>query len=337
MRTEHGQPLSSLTTMKVGGVASIVVTLESPEELPAALALATEEGLPWKVLGGGSNVVFPDAGFAGVLIRLPEGEVAEEGEGRERTLVASAGYSWDALVADSVARGLWGLENLAGIPGTVGATPIQNVGAYGIEIADVLAWVEVYDTESGTSMRMRASDCEFGYRDSIFKRERTRIITRVAFSLSTNPLPNLGYRDLATYFADAHSEPTLAAIREAVLLIRRSKFPDLRAVGTAGSFFKNPIIDCREAGALRERYPELPVYPVGERCKVSLAWILDHVCGLRGYTVGSVGLYERQPLVVVAHEGATASDLDKLAADVAERVNDATGITIEREVEIVYA
>ncbi|NBD74425.1 UDP-N-acetylmuramate dehydrogenase [Patescibacteria group bacterium] len=324
MQIDRDPSLATLTTMRVGGPARVLLSLDSLEELPEAIAFAQGQGMPWKILGGGSNVVFADAGWGGVLITLPSGSVHQDTDGAHEQLIVEAGYDWDTLVAESVARGLWGLENLSGIPGTCGATPMQNVGAYGVEIADVLSWVEVYDSREGAPLRLRPEDCAFGYRDS-----------RVAYALSRTPAPRLAYRDLAAHFG-AEATPTLAQIREAVLLIRSGKFPDLRTVGTAGSFFKNPVIDCRQAHELTERYPELPVYPAGERCKVSLAWILDHVCALRGFALGPVGLFQHQPLVVVAHAGATQADLDRLAATVAERVMDATGIAIEREVEMVY-
>jgi len=247
-----------------------------------------------------------------------------------------AGENWDSFVKEVVDRGLYGVENLSGIPGTVGATPIQNVGAYGTEVSDVLKWVEVFDQESGKVVRLNSAKCRFEYRDSIFKQPEGRryIVTRVCFRLSASGSPNLSYRDLAEQFADVREEPALAAIRDAVLRIRANKFPDLKEVGTAGSFFKNPIIEEEHGKKLREIHPDMLMFPTrsGRHVKVSLAWILDHVCQMRGVRRGNVGTYERQPLVFITYKGATAAEVHAFAKEIADKVFNETGIVVTPEV-----
>jgi UDP-N-acetylmuramate dehydrogenase len=348
--------LASLTTFKIGGNARTVFDCSSVEEIQTALAYAREGGLPWYVLGSGSNVLASDAGYDGVIILPRIGGISfENREGKEDNadvgevlVTAGAGVSWDALVEETVVRGLWGLENLAGIPGTVGAAPVQNVGAYGADISGTLAYVDVLDTTATepalTAIRMTNVQCEFGYRDSIFKKsidifQGKFIILRAAFLLTKQGTPQIAYPDLAA-LADSSTQAapltTPQSIAQSVRAIRAQKFPDLSTTGTAGSFFKNSIVTVTEYSNLKNVYPDLPGYPETDPLyiKVSLAWILDKVLNLRGFSNGSatVRLFERQPLVLVAEPGATAADVDALANEVAHRVFTATSIRIEREV-----
>jgi UDP-N-acetylmuramate dehydrogenase len=229
------------------------------------------------------------------------------------------------------------MENLSGIPGTVGATPIQNVGAYGVEVSELVTTVRYYDPLQDQFFSLSAADCAFGYRDSWFKSDAGRhvMITAVTLRVSTIPQPRLAYRDLAERFAGAET-PTQASVREAVLAIRGAKFPDWQTVGTAGSFFKNPTVTMSQWDELHARWPELPGYPqVDGTVKISLGYILDKVCGLRGYRAGSVGLSPHQALVLINHGGATAADIIEFATWVANRVSMETGVSIEHEVRVV--
>lgn len=331
MLREH-IPLAALTTLRVGGNARYVAECASADDVRAAVAFARAEGLPYVALGQGSNVLASDEGYPGVVlhIRIP-GMHAEEAGDHVR-LSAGAGVIWDQLVAQACVRGLWGLENLAGIPGTVGASPVQNIGAYGAEVKDTLECVEVIDLDSGEVHTLTASECAFGYRDSRFKREPNLLITAVTFKLSVNGVPQLGYADLARAAAAGETLETPKDVARVVRTIRSAKFPNLQTHGTAGSFFKNPVVSTSMFASLREGYPELPGYEQHEGVKVSLAWILDHILNLRGYAENHVALFERQPLVLVTHEGATAHDVDAFASRIAEKVFDATHIAIEREV-----
>lgn len=326
--------LSSLTTLKVGGIARYVIECENDDDLRAALTFAVEKKLPWYVFGKGSNLLASDAGYEGVVIHLRTSAFSIQETQEGATVIADAGLAWDTLVREVGARGLWGMENLAGIPGTVGAAPVQNIGAYGADIADTLLWVEVLNPTDGKVMRLLKEACELGYRDSRFKRERL-IILRVAFTLSKQPNPHLGYKDVAKLVADGAVLDTPEKIADAVRAIRAKKFPDLSVLGTAGSFFKNPILSEEAYAALRARYPELPGFQGPTGIKVPLAWILDNVLSLRGFSATHVRLFEAQPLVVVAEQGARAEDVEALAQEVATRVFDATGITLEWEVRKV--
>lgn len=325
-------PLASLSTLRAGGSARYVLECETREDALEALAFAEERNLPWNALGEGSNVLASDEGYDGVVIALRISGVTATDTNESVILTAGAGVNWDTLVREAAARDLWGLENLAGIPGTVGAAPVQNIGAYGAEVKDTLHTVEVFDTENGTIKVFTNEECGFAYRDSRFKHDKRYIILSVSFRLLKAGEPDLGYKDLTTALEQGIALDTPSEIGDAVRAIRAHKFPDLTQVGTAGSFFKNPTISEEAYASLKKRYADLPGFPNEHGVKVPLAFILDHVLNLRGYTEGNVSLFERQPLVLVTRDGATAAEVDAFAHSVAERVMRATGIKIEREV-----
>jgi len=328
--------LAPYTTLQVGGPARYFATVTSVDDLRAARQFAQQTAGPLLFLGSGSNLLISDTGFPGLVIyNQLTGQTYTEPEDSQIQLTVGAGEILDEVIAASVARGYWGLENLSHIPGTIGATPVQNVGAYGVEIADVLESVSIFDFASGEEQQLGNADCQFAYRDSVFKQPDNRLwyITSLTLRLSTQPNPQLTYPDLARL---PTAEPaTPAAIRDHVIRIRAQKFPDWHTVGTAGSFFKNPIISTARAADLTAQYPDLPAYPVGDdQVKVSLGYILDQVCGLRGHQTGSVGLYEQQALVLI-NQGGTAADISAFAETVKNQVAEATGLTIEQEVTAV--
>ena len=372
MRIQEHISLKELTTLKIGGVARYFVLAQSISELKEAIAFAKEKEVPFMILGGGSNILIHDSGFQGLVIKnefkgieYPSHRTETEQERGTDTklIIAGAGESWDELVATTVERELWGLENLSGIPGSVGATPVQNIGAYGAEIKDTLEWVEVFDAESGEVQRIANADCEFEYRDSIFKNPENKclIITSVAFRLKTNGTPNLEYKDLKERFKIQDSRfkkewPALADIRKAVLEIRSKKFPDLTQFGTAGSFFKNPIISQEQFDKLKKQYPDLHGFSLSYSplrkgalpssaggmlassnqklmVKLPLAWILDNICNLKGYRKGNVALFEKQPIVLVNLGDATADEIKEFAEEIIACVKSKTGIDIEPEVQ----
>ncbi|MEX0935068.1 MAG: UDP-N-acetylmuramate dehydrogenase [Candidatus Paceibacterota bacterium] len=330
-------PLAQFSTLNVGGIASHYISVQNTKELERVIRENTD-GLPICILGGGSNVLIPDEGWPGLLIHMRIGGIEWEDRGEKVCVTAGAGVIWDDLVEESVERGLYGLENLSLIPGTVGAAPIQNIGAYGAEVADVIKEVVAIDRVTGEKRVFDREECDFSYRDSFFKTEEGKrwIITHVSFLLAKEGELNTSYADVERWLDEQGiSNPTLEDVRRGVVSIRRGKLPDLREYGTAGSFFKNPVITSEEYEILRSRYPELPGYEVDGGIKVSLAWILDHILGLKGYTQGNVGLYEHQPLVLVTKEGAQSSDVCKLADTVASSVYAETKINIEPEVTIL--
>lgn len=353
-------PLAEYTTFKIGGPARFLAHALTEEGLVKAVRMAHEKGLPIFVLGGGSNILVSDNGFSGVVIKMEmrgisfkrseikdkksknqSKNLAHEGnrkESREFIVSAAAGEMWDDLVEKTVNRGLYGLANLSAIPGTVGAAPIQNIGAYGAEVSQTIFSVRALDTVAMKFVDLTNAQCRFDYRDSIFKRVKGRyIVTRVDFRLFKNGRVNISYKDLADYFAAKHvSNPTLKQVRDAVIEVRWGKLPDWKLWGTAGSYFKNPIIPLQQFIELKVKYPDLPGFPEPDGCiKVSLGWILDRVCRVKGLAVGNVSTYEKQALVVVAKPGATAAEVVGLTHELMKRVKDATGIEIAAEVEWV--
>ena len=343
MRIREFVSLKKMTTLKIGGVARYFCAVERAEELSEALAFAREKRINLVVFGGGSNVLIADEDIDALIIKIDIKGIGWKEDSEDVLVVAGAGESWDGLVAKAVRRELWGVENLSGIPGTVGAAPIQNIGAYGTEIKETLAWVEVFDTRSGKFRTLSNKECKFGYRDSIFKRPKGKslIITRVALWLKKSGTPNLEYKDLKERFRiyDLRFKKkrlTPLDIRKTVLEIRSRKFPDLRTHGTAGSFFKNPIISQGKFNKLKKKFPDLPGFPIFTRFKIPLAWILDNVCGLKGFCKGNVTLFEPQPIVIVQNGKASAEEIKSFAKEISDKVKAKTDIDIEWEIQQIW-
>ena len=278
-----------------------------------------------------------DEGYKGLVIKIDIKGVTG--------LKVGAGENWDDFVSQCVKNGLYGIENLSGIPGTVGASLVQNIGAYGVEVKDVIESVEVFDTETLTTKILSNKDCNFGYRDSIFKKPKGKkyIITYVTFKLKKEGKLNIEYKDVKNYFIEKGIIPTLQEVRKTILEIRKGKFPDLSKYGTAGSFFKNPIIKKEQYEKLLKEYPSIPHYEIYTasggidelNMKIPLAWILDNVCNIKGIRKGNVGVYEKQPLVLVNWGGATAQEVKKYAEEITILVKQKTGIDIEPEVQYI--
>ena len=336
---EKDVPLAPLTTFRIGGNAAYFVRVKSAEELKAARLFATQKaGLPVFVLGGGSNVLIADEGFPGLVIKMElKGKEWREEGGGSVNLRAAAGEIWDDLVAEAVGRGHFGMENLSGIPGSMGGAVVQNIGAYGRELKDSLRSVEVFNLATGEFENLSKEECLFDYRHSLFKTDggEDRIITAATLHLNENGKPDLSYRDLEMYFR-GQPRPTVAAVREAVLEIRRKKFPPLAEVGTAGSFFKNPIISHKKFQELKETYPDMPHYFVDEeKVKIPAAWILDKIGNFRGLRKGPVGTYENQALVIVNWNDATAAETKSFAEEMKNDIGKKIGIELEEEVKTI--
>lgn len=335
MQIQEQVPLGPLTTFNIGGPARFFARVASVEELTEALAFAKEKQLQTFILGGGSNVLVRDTGFGGLVIKIELMGVEEDGT----TLIAGAGENWDALVQRAVSKGLWGVENLSGIPGTVGGAVVQNIGAYGQALSQTLLWAEVYDTRTGEIKRLSNHELATGYRSSTFKQEDGRyVVLKAALGLGTTPAANTSYKDLKARFEG--KSPALAELRQAVLEIRAAKFPDLAVEGTAGSFFKNPVVDSAEAQRLQTQYPELPTFPLPEsdKIKIPLGWFLDYrhgVLDMRNVRMGGARMYEKQFLVLVAARGTSSDDVEKLSAYVQEKIREILHVAIEPEVKIV--
>lgn len=326
--------LAPLTTLRIGGEARFLITVHTEQDIDEAIEFARQRSAPLVVIGEGSNLLIPDAGFEGVVLRCAVRGITFADEGDTVLVTAGAGELWEDLIDAVAKRGLFGIENLAGIPGSVGGAAVQNIGAYGAEFSETFVSADTIDRATGARRSIGASEASFGYRTSVFKKDRSHLITRVVLRLRHAGPPNLSYADLARAKEGGIPLATSEDVVRAVRAIRARKFPDPSHEGSAGSFFKNPVITPEAAATLVARYPGLPTFPQPDgSVKVSLAWILDHVLSLKGFTQGHVRLYEKQPLVIVAEQGAKASEVDAIAQLVMERVQKETGIILEREVE----
>ncbi len=347
--------LRDLTTFRIGGNARFFTSVTTREELVQALNFAKGKG--FFILGGGSNVLISDQGFSGLVIEMKimgrEIIQAERGSnvGGGTIIKAGAGENWDSIVGYCVEHGCFGIENLSGIPGSVGAAPVQNIGAYGVEVAEAIDRVEVFDRVTNTFRTLSRDECGFAYRDSVFKHEKNPdggmryIIVAVNFALHQQVSVNLEYKDIREYFSGKEVIDPIE-VREAVLAIRSAKLPDVNKVGTAGSYFKNPFISLSTYNALKANYKDMPCYPTDNKdiVKVPLGWILEHICGYKGTTKGYVGTYRKQALVIVNNFsidptvgviGATAKEVKGFADEIIVLVKDKTGIDIEPEVQYV--
>ena len=328
-------PLRDLNSFHVEERADRIIEFDSKQDLDQIFAEgATPEN--WYTLGGGNNILFTQR-FVGTLLKPVGKEIKIKAQIDDSVIVeAEAGVEWDDLVAWSVERDLWGMENLSLIPGTVGAAPVQNIGAYGAEAKDVIERVHFFDVEDRKHHTLGCAECRFAYRESIFKHELKgrAIITSVEFRLSKSSQPSLGYGDLAKE-VELRGGATLKNIREAVCAIRQSKLPDTAVLGNAGSFFKNPIVNKEVSEKLKADYDSMPIYPVSEhKCKLAAGWLIDQA-GLKGYRKGNVGVHERQALVLVNFGGATGAEVIALSKEVREKVFAKFGINIDPEVNIL--
>ncbi|NNM84039.1 UDP-N-acetylmuramate dehydrogenase [Candidatus Parcubacteria bacterium] len=334
MNLKANVPLGPYTTFHIGGPARFLIEANTEKDIEDAVAFSRERRLPLYPLGAGSNVLVPDDGVEGVVLHMVLGGVAFENDGTDTLLVGGAGVLWDTVVDAACKRSIFGIENLAGVPGTLGGAAVQNIGAYGAEFVNVFEYADTIHRETGERRRITRDEAALAYRTSIFKKQRDYIITRIALRFKPDTVPNISYPDLKQRQARGEALATPADIARTVRSIRAEKFPPSAEGGTAGSFFKNPIVPRAFADALAKRFPGLPLFPQGNTdAKVSLAWLLDHALSLKGYAAGTVRLYEKQPLVIVAREGATAAQVDAHARTVAEQVFETIGITVEREVE----
>ena len=332
-------PLGTRNTLRVAAAARWSATLRRPEAIGPLLDAPEFEGAPALVLGEGSNVLFA-ADFPGIVL-LPQFDAVNVlgDDGTNVLIRVEAGHGWDAFVTWTLAHGFCGLENLALIPGLVGAAPIQNIGAYGVEVGEYLTTVEAWDRQARRPVRLSRDACVLGYRDSVFRREPDRwIVTAIELSLSRRFTPRLDYAGVrAELAAGAITEPTATRVADAVRRLRRRKLPDPAVIGNAGSFFKNPVVPAELARALQASHPSMPVHAAGAgSSKLSAAWLIE-TCGWRGYRLGDAGISSQHALVLVNHGCATGAELLALARRVARSVEDRFGVRLEPEPRIVGA
>ncbi|MEK7589689.1 MAG: UDP-N-acetylmuramate dehydrogenase [Patescibacteria group bacterium] len=338
IKIEQNILLKPFTTFKVGGNADYFCRVSSVDELKEAVSFSRENNIPIFVLGGGSNILVSDNGFKGLVIKIEINGMSFKEDGDSVLISAFAGEDWDNVVELSVKKQLYGIENLSFIPGTVGASVVQNIGAYGTEIKNVVTSVEVFDTQNLKIIVLKKTECEFGYRDSIFKKPRggNYIVTKVCFRLKKERKLNLSYKDIKKHFDTYTDIPTLKEVRKAIGIIRKNKFPNPKMFGTVGSFFKNPIVLNEEASRLKNEIPDIYMFTV-DNCnkKISIAWILDNELGLKGFKKGNICLFENQPLVVVNLGGANAREIKNFTDNIAEKIYKKIKIKIIPEVVFV--
>jgi UDP-N-acetylmuramate dehydrogenase len=340
------EPLADHTTLGLGGPAAWIVDATDAASVLEVLRWADRERMPVLILGGGSNVVVSDRGVAGVVVRITSRGIGARRDGADVLVEVAAGEPWDPLVERVVTEGWAGLECLAGIPGTVGATPIQNVGAYGQEVADVVESVTVLDRETLVVRRMAARECGFGYRTSVFRRHPERaVVLGVTYRLREGGAPAVRYRELADLVARLSAPPGLDDVRTAVLELRRAKSMvlDERDANrrSVGSFFVNPQLDPDDAMRVVRRAVELgvatspdevPRFPAADgRVKIPAAWLIEAAGFRKGMRRGAVGLSSAHALALVHHGGGTTGDLMALAGDIRRTVRDLFGVTLQPE------
>jgi UDP-N-acetylmuramate dehydrogenase len=333
-------PLATYTTFGIGGPARWFAEASTEDDVLEAVAASGERNVPLFVLGGGSNLLVSDAGFPGLVLRIALQGIESSQDGASTTFSVAAGENWDAFVGQAVERNCAGIECLAGIPGTVGGTPVQNVGAYGQEVAETIRMVRALDLQTQRFVNLAAGECGFAYRRSIFNGpERGRyIVTRVEYELRTDAKPVISYADLKRYFQEKTTPPSLAQVSAAVREIRWSKGmlivpgePDCRS---AGSFFKNPVISAEHFGRIQAdaKGVDVPKYPAGDGLlKVPAAWLLDQAGFHKGYVLGRAGISSRHTLALINRDGASAADIVALRDRIIAAVEAKFAIRLEPE------
>lgn len=326
--------LQPFNTMTIAARAKYFAEATSLDDLRAALDFARENQLPILPLGGGSNIVLT-GDFPGLAMHVGLKGLAFDDHGEYTQITAAAGENWHQLVMHSVAEGLGGLENLALIPGNIGAAPIQNIGAYGVELKDSFHSLTAMEIATGSLVEFSAEECQFGYRDSLFKQDaRDRyVICEVRLRLSHSWRPQVSYPALQQYFSAkgvAIESLNPVSIAEAVIAIRNSKLPNPVQIPNAGSFFKNPVVDASQYALLRQQYPELVAYAAGDAWKLAAGWLIDRA-GWRGFERGGVGVHKQQALVLVNPGHCCGSEVVKLAMEIAADVKSKFGVDLEPE------
>jgi len=342
MQVQEHIPLAPLTTLKVGGPARYFVAAQTAAEIAGAIEFARSHDAPLFVLGGGSNLVISDAGWPGMVLKVAVAGMEEDAGGDKTRFEVGAGEEWDRFVARAVARNCAGLECLSGIPGSVGGTPVQNVGAYGQEVSETIESVLVFDLKDGQLRELCAEACNFSYRGSIFNssQQGRYIIVKVTYALTRNGEPHIRYADLQKHFSGWQKTPTLADTREAVRRIRAIKgmliTPGDEDCRSAGSFFKNPVVSAeaweRLNTAAAAKGLQIPSYPMLEaQRKVSAAWLVEHSGFSKGYVSGRAGISHKHALAIVNRGEAHAADILTLKEHIQQRVEDIWGIGLEPE------
>lgn len=329
-------PLKSINTFGIDVKTHFYVEASTVDKISFSLNYASYYNLPILVLGGGSNILFTHD-YKGLVIHptISGIEVIEDA-GDYLMIRVGAGVNWDSFVEWSIQKGLGGLENLSFIPGNVGASPIQNIGAYGVEAKDTITKVECINIITRKTIELTNAECQFGYRNSIFKNELKGkvIVTYVCFKLTKKPTLITHYGNLDAELENL-GEKSVKTVREAVINIRKKKLPDPADLGNAGSFFKNPVVSMKIYESIKEKFEKAPSFPVSDDfVKIPAGWLIEQ-CGWKGKQVGNCGVHKDQALVIVNYENATGNEILNLAKQIQKSVLDQFGIEIEMEVNVV--
>ena len=328
-------PLKNYTTMKIGGDARFITEVRTPDEVASIYHNAKSQNLPIFILGGGSNVIVHDEGFDGIVVRMRiEGFEIIDDNINNTTIKIGAGEIWDTVVKRTVDMGLSGIETMSAIPGTAGATPVQNVGAYGQEIADSLQSLDAYDSQTDTFVTLQNADCNFAYRDSIFRGDAAEryVITSITIRLSKNQPQPPFYESLQKYLDEKSIKMyTAEVIRNTVIEIRKTKLPDPTITPNCGSFFKNAIVEKWQLDDLRKINPDIPTFELSDgRYKIPSGWLIENV-GLKGALIHGIRVYDKNALVLINESAVSYDDLAFARDQVIGKVRDKFRVQIEQE------
>ena len=334
---QENYSLKNYNTFGISAKAKYFASFSSEAELTALLKNNICKTEPLFILGGGSNILLTQD-FEGIVLanNIKGIDIVSEDE-HSTKIAVGAGEIWHDFILWSINQNLSGIENLALIPGLVGASPMQNIGAYGTEVKEVITKVSYIEIETGLKKEITNSECNFGYRNSIFKEELKGkiVITKVVYQLSKTPLNNIKYGAITEELNRLKEEPSPSSIAQAVINIRSSKLPDPKVLGNSGSFFKNPIIETSQFKELKKEFPEMVGYTISEsKTKIAAGWLIDNA-GLKGYRKADAGVHKNQALVLVNYGNASGTEIINLAKEVQQKVKEKYGISIEPEVNIL--
>lgn len=338
MKIYEDVDLSNISYMKIGGKGQFLVEIEKDSEIKDLHEFAKEKDLPIFFIGSGSNTIFSDEYHKKIFVRFKQDDIIKTYNGPDFVnLKVSSGIEWDKFVEWTVLNNLSGIECLSAIPGTIGASPIQNIGAYGQEVKDVIINVEVYEFETGNFYEIPAIECDFSYRNSIFKQNIGKFaILNVGFRLSKNEPHSPTYKDLSLYFLTQQKKnPSIKEIRDAVVEIRSQKLPDWKKEPNCGSFFKNPIINNDQVLELSKKYPELPQYNAGfGKTKISGGWLIEK-CGFKGKEFDGIKIHDKSALVLINTRKSSFKNLEKAIDKITESVKEKFDINLEIEPNLI--
>ena len=328
-------PLADFNTFGINSTAGEMYIVENKSELFSG-EIQNALSKPFFVLGGGSNILLSKDFIPSIIKYNGKGIQFISEDSESRTLQVNAGETWDDVVLFAVDNNLAGIENLSLIPGTAGAAPIQNIGAYGQEVGNAIITVTYYDIPGKCEVTLSNEDCKFGYRDSIFKNQLKgkAIITSITLRLKKIFIPDLRYKQLSEIFLNSNEAPSLKTMRDTIISIRESKLPNPALLGNAGSFFKNPIVSEKQLKFLKSKFETVPSFSSSGLIKIPAAWLIENA-GLKAKRIGNVGTYEKQPLVLVNYGGASGEDILKFSELIKSEVFKKLGVSIECEVNIV--